>query len=775
MTAHLQEIFSEPIYRDDCIGDIFVSSKSKSESQPLRHALQSELNKRFAVARYRFPTQWQHEIQWNQEQESKHPRGKKGTDKGGKFVSKGDGGGKSTAKPPAAAKQPAYNPLTSTSITTETATTPISAQKAATMRLGSRDYDIIQHGGEWYGKPSGVQWADWQPMSQEAMQAVKQHSHQQNKQGILRAIQAGPVNGNRVWKSLGIPKDDFLDAYFELADAGEVWQDQKNGRIALGREPQPGQRKPRTPRAKATKPVAPPIENTKPKRQTVAEQLTQALSQIKVVKAPELTAEQQEAKDRERKAAEAAAKQRQEESAAEARRAERTENMKTVTDMAEEYGIAPDDLLTAAKDVLKERRHQSDERERAKADARRATGLTLNDIKTAENSGRDFSTIQTRGLTFDKAAQQMARVYPEVFGHADDPNADHSATLWELLREGRSDPPSLYDPEILREAVAMAQPSSIPEEEGELIPFRKPGRPERYALRQAMQREWRRRVAAARAVRYAWNEAEHPRGQPENAGEFVEKGEQSQSVAKTLAQSAHNGKLSRTSAKKQAKAAGVHEQYLAELRLLDSPPKPIITPKQQAANEQRQLECIQRERDRAARLRKENPELAKWLTDSVDYDEERSDDDILDEAANIRDEESEARQQAEDAEQRAEEEYREWKAKKEATENAIEEAWNIFKQNGWKIEQTGSSITGSNYFTLTKPSRFNGDEYGGVDVTLRISNHYAPKGAGFNEQTQEYHSEPDVNIIVTPGQPIDWPTVLQKANEAFDDNDREWS
>jgi hypothetical protein len=695
-------------------------------------------------------------------EEAKHPRVGKGKEEGGRFTSKGGGGG--SALTSASPKSPAA---------------PQIQGQTQTVDLDGTKWEVAQDGNNWYGKRAGSKTAEWEHLppqtaahvqdelaratfdQQQKQRAVAQRRMAGHSKYILDAIKAGPKNGHSLWKAMGIPKDDFLDAYFSLQEVGKIEQD-RTGAISLVAKPI----KPVKPRKATETPKTSPITG-KPFTTLPAAPATQP-TVIKAKRTPEQEQALKEAKEKTAKDFE----QRMAAGSAESRKAAREDNTKRLTKTAEDFGIAPDDLMDSAKEIHAEKTRQHREREAIKADIRSSTGLTLNDIKRAENNSKDVSNFKV-----DKIAQVMGHTHPEIFGTDE---GEYSAKLWDLLREGAKPAPSLYDTDLLNEAAQYVKTNREPGvDEGELVgvgslekvPFAKPGSPERYSLAHAFRVEFARR---ARIQRYSWNEQDHPRGQPENRGEFAPKEgsgkmEGIKTPAQELAESSHTSKISRTQAVKRAKAAGIHKEYLSALKALDyQPSAPTISPEQRATIEKA-------ERERADKMRRENPDFAEWLTDGIDYDKDRSDDDILDEAANIRDEEAEAKQQAKDTEEREEEEYQKWLSRKEATEDAIEEASEVLKRDGWKVEMTGQSITGSSYFTLTKSSRFHGDDYGGVDVTLRISNHYAPKGSGFNQQTQEYHNEPDVNVVVTPGQSIDWPAVLKKANEAFDDTDREFS
>jgi hypothetical protein len=64
---------------------------------------------------------------------------------------------------------------------------------------------------------------------------------------------------------------------------------------------------------------------------------------------------------------------------------------------------------------------------------------------------------------------------------------------------------------------------------------------------------------------------------------------------------------------------------------------------------------------------------------------------------------------------------------------------------GWAAQWRHGSRGGSIYYWITEP----GEE--GERYSLRISDHHAPGGAGWNEERQERHAEPDINIVIRRG------------------------
>ena len=478
------------------LANIFSVKKEGEQQQKEQYSLAAAFRLEYAR---RYPERYR----WNAPpvdfKEDKHPRQGKGRNNGGQFAPKGGGGGGSTAATPP-------DPFGSTVITTEAAINQAhtAPTRSATVAIDGHQVEVTKSGSQWLSRPAGVPWATWQPLDDKAAKHVKEQltqqkaakakqTHEAHKKTIVDALTArGPINGNKLWKSMGIEKDDFLDAYFALAESGQIHQNMKNGILALGPQPEavPKQRKPRQPakpRRAAPTPPPPP--------------------QHAIVQAPKRTPEEEAAEAKARQEAEAAAIARQLASKLEAQRAEREENTKRLTQTAEDYGISPDDLLDAAKWIVDQKRTESDEREAAKTHARQMTRLTAMDIQRIENSGKDYTGAGSIvGVTgeklrgFDEKAQEFARHHHGMIGDADDPNADFSRGLWDLLREGRLEAPAPYDSDILNEAAAYVSAAGKSEGRepgiddlddpwGELqevgdredIPFRKAGSPERYA------------------------------------------------------------------------------------------------------------------------------------------------------------------------------------------------------------------------------------------------------------------------------------------------------
>ncbi|WP_321377102.1 phage portal protein family protein [Trichococcus shcherbakoviae] len=300
------------------------------------------------------------------------------------------------------------------------------------------------------------------------IQKVRQHDAEQK---ILGGLEYGPIKGNALRRQLKIDPNIFVDAYFALADAGKIIQDPRDGTIYIGKE------YPAVSEQEANRGQNRAKRETKKNPFDLAKEFASQLKIVKPQRSPEEIAAAEAAKAK----AETEQAARAKESATEWKQAEREEKQRRITDVAEAFDISPDELTEAAKEILEGQREHIELRNAARNDAWKTTGLSMADIKRQENSGRDYSTIQTRGIVFDKAARVLAKEYPGVFGDANDPNADLAAGLWDLLREGKQELPSIYDPEILDEAanyVTSAKRGREPEEEP--IPFANAGQVERY-------------------------------------------------------------------------------------------------------------------------------------------------------------------------------------------------------------------------------------------------------------------------------------------------------
>lgn len=104
----------------------------------------------------------------------------------------------------------------------------------------------------------------------------------------------------------------------------------------------------------------------------------------------------------------------------------------------------------------------------------------------------------------------------------------------------------------------------------------------------------------------------------------------------------------------------------------------------------------------------------------------------------------EAEQATRDEAERIAAEDREYLARMDALTLAVTEAREIVTAAGWTIEERKCSSDSSRYFWLSAP----GDDDLTETLSLRISDHFARNGAGWNEARQEQHQPPDINIVL---------------------------
>ena len=84
-------------------------------------------------------------------------------------------------------------------------------------------------------------------------------------------------------------------------------------------------------------------------------------------------------------------------------------------------------------------------------------------------------------------------------------------------------------------------------------------------------------------------------------------------------------------------------------------------------------------------------------------------------------------------------------ARRAAVDAARREAEAACAAAGWTMAWRHGSAGGSMYFWIVGP----GDD--DERMSLRISDHIAPGGAGWNDERQERHAEPDLNIVIRRG------------------------
>ncbi|MEX2176186.1 MAG: hypothetical protein WD872_17625 [Pirellulaceae bacterium] len=116
-----------------------------------------------------------------------------------------------------------------------------------------------------------------------------------------------------------------------------------------------------------------------------------------------------------------------------------------VAAQADKWGLDSGTYEGIAKEVWEEELSLHEDREAAKKYARDRLKLSAGDINRLENQGFDAGSKHARIKGLDTLGREMASLYPSLGwggGFGDDDGADHSESVWELVKEGRQDAPS---------------------------------------------------------------------------------------------------------------------------------------------------------------------------------------------------------------------------------------------------------------------------------------------------------------------------------------------
>lgn len=226
---------------------------------------------------------------------------------------------------------------------------------------------------------------------------------------------------------------------------------------------------------------------------------------------------------------------------------------------AADWDMKPEDLNEVADELFKAKWESHNTREAAKAKARKLTGLSAADIRRFENSNLDHASRHERIPDMAKLGRQLAGEFGDLGwgGGYGDEHSDHDygKLMWDLIREGAVKRPSKTDPKFVEELDAYLNDRAAgfdfsegdeaqagdqfdedvsdadraayeeimgrredyePAAADESVPFQK-------RLRSGMIK-WYYVRQLGKLERYSsWDEGKHPRGQPDNAGQFVGK------------------------------------------------------------------------------------------------------------------------------------------------------------------------------------------------------------------------------------------------------------
>jgi hypothetical protein len=123
---------------------------------------------------------------------------------------------------------------------------------------------------------------------------------------------------------------------------------------------------------------------------------------------------------------------------------------------------------------------------------------------------------------------------------------------------------------------------------------------------------------------------------------------------------------------------------------------------------------------------------------------------VLEEADRLATEAEEAAVEAEAQREREEAALIEYAAKQACLRLAVAAATEAVLEAGWTISGRKCSHDSSRYFWLGSPLA-DGEDEPAHYLSLRISDHHAKNGAGWNEAEQTRHDEPNINIVIRPG------------------------
>jgi hypothetical protein len=138
---------------------------------------------------------------------------------------------------------------------------------------------------------------------------------------------------------------------------------------------------------------------------------------------------------------------------------------------------------------------------------------------------------------------------------------------------------------------------------------------------------------------------------------------------------------------------------------------------------------------------------------------------VLEEAAKLADEADERAAEETRAAEREQEEFLEYQQQQACLAACETAAEGACVEAGWKFTRRRCGNSSSRYFWIARL-----DEEGEEEVVfdLRISDHHAPNGSGWNEEKQERHNEPDVNIVIRRGAGDEYTFDLAPLMETLD-------
>lgn len=174
---------------------------------------------------------------------------------------------------------------------------------------------------------------------------------------------------------------------------------------------------------------------------------------------------------------------------------------------------------------------------------------------------------------------------------------------------------------------------------------------------------------------------------------------------------------------------------------------------QASARAARQAAAEERERQRVAPcLAEARAAVLSWgCVEDGSSTAEEIEDMVADEATRLADEADEAAREAAERAGREEAELADYLRRQAGLRAAVAAVIDAAAEAGWRLEERRCSHDSSRYYWLLRGG--DPDAVGDYDeaVSLRISDHHAKNGSGWNEAKQEHHDAPDINIVIRRG------------------------
>lgn len=166
---------------------------------------------------------------------------------------------------------------------------------------------------------------------------------------------------------------------------------------------------------------------------------------------------------------------------------------------------------------------------------------------------------------------------------------------------------------------------------------------------------------------------------------------------------------------------------------------------QSATEQARRAEREQAERQRIEPYREEARlnvlSWGCWQENGPEGSLEQFLEDCVEEATRLADEADEAVAEATRREEQEEARLVDYQHRVSGVDACVAAAKQVVADAGWAVKERRCGHEGSRYFWLTNAAE-------DCVFSLRISDHFAKNGSGWNEARQEQHDAPDINIVL---------------------------